>query len=228
MFEIRTSMLTSQISSKLEGVVDGFSNLKKAVISHPTSVQQFPHLSSIQCLNLVDIPIDCDDWQWLAKVKTLKEFEVSVKGADGNSGTLQVHNSKAIIKSSADTSTISTLATVMSHLPMTLTVIDSSVQEDATNPGSLNIANGEVILTCVVDFQIIAAFASILTYDRITLTKVDVSIFRINKELLRLCINGDKAELKNVKEEETLLRIMEMWENIPQNTRTEVRYRIKV
>ena len=221
-------MFTSQISSKIEGVVDGFSNLKKVVISHPKSVQQFPHLSSIHSLKLTDIPIDCDDWQWLANVKDLNEFELSVKGADGTSGTLQVHNSKANIKSSADTSTISTLATVMSHLPMTLTAIDSSVKGGATNPGSLNIANGEVILTCLVDFKIIAAFASILAYDRITLTKVDVSILGSDTEPCRLSVDCKKVELNDVKEDETLLGIVRVLGNLPEYMRKEVRFTANV
>ena len=227
MLEIRTSMLTSQISSKIEGVVDGFSNLKKLVISHPKSVQQFPHLSSIHSLRLTDIPIDCDDWQWLANVKDLNEFELSVKGADGNSGTLQVHNSKANIKSSADTSTISTLATVMSHLPMTLTAIDSSVKGGATSPGSLNIANGEVILTCVVDFKIIAAFASILAYDRITLTKVDVSILGSDTEPCRLSVYCKRAEFKDIKGNETFAAIVEVLGLLPISMRDEVGYTIQ-
>ena len=189
-------MLTSQIASNLLDVASVFSSLRKVVISQPTSVQQFPHLSSIHCLNLVDIPIDCEDWQWLAKVENLSEFELSVTGADDMSGSLQVRDNKAILKSKADIKTVSTLTDVMSHLPMTLDSIDTLLQGSAAEPGSLKISNGEATLISTADKSVIAAFAPftpILSFGGIPLTKLDMTISGSDAKSC-LFVNCDGAE----------------------------------
>ena len=215
-------MLTSQIASNLSVVASVFSSLRKVVISQPTSVQQFPHLSSIHCLNLVDIPTDCEDWQWLTKVENLSEFELSVKGADDISGSLQVRDNKAILKSKADIKIVSTLTDATSHLPMTLDSIDTLIQGSATEPGSLKISKGEATLKSTADNNVMAAFAPILALDRMVLTKVNMSIFGCDTKPCRLSVNCGRAELKDVIAEDTSLAIGKALEIIPENLRIKV------
>ena len=191
-------MLTSQISPNISDVASVFSSLRKVVISQPTSVQQFPHLSSIHCLNLVDIPIDCEDWQWLAEVENLSEFELSVKGADDMSGSLEVRDNKAILKSKADIKIVSTVTEIMSHLPMTLDSIDTLLQGSATEPSSLKIFNGEATLISTADSNVIAAFAPILAWDRMPLRAVEASISGSDTKPCNLSVNCEKAQLKDV------------------------------
>ena len=215
-------MLTSQISPNLLVVVSVFPSLRKVVISQPTSVQQFPHLSSIYCLNLIDIPMDCNDWQWLAEVENLREFELSLIGADDMFGSLQVHENKAVFKSKTDIQIVSTLAKITSHLPMKLDSIDALVQGSATEPGSLKISNGEATLISMADNSVIAAFGHILALDRMPLMKVDVSILGNDTKPCRLSLNCERVQLNNITEEETLIAIFKVLENLPESLREKV------
>ena len=215
-------MLTSQISSHLLVVVSVFPSLRKVVISQPTSVQQFPHLSSIHCLNLLDITIDCNDWQWLAEVENLSEFELSLLGADDMPGSLQVQDNKAVFKSIADIQIVSTLTKITSHLPMKLDSIDALVQGSATQPGSLKISNGEATLISMADNNVIAAFGPILALGCMPLMKVDVSISGNYTKPCRLSLNCERVQLNDITEEETLTAILKVLEILPESVREKV------
>ena len=214
-------MLTSQISPNILDVASVFSSLRKVVISQPTSVHQFPHLLSIHSLNLVDIPIDCEDWQWLAEVEDLSEFELSVKGAVDMSGSLQVRHNKAILKSIADKKIVSTLTDVMSHLPITLESIHALIQGSATEPGSIKISNGEATLISTADNSVVAAFAPILAFDGIPLTKLDVSMTGSDAKPC-LFVNCEGAELNDITEEPTVIAVAKILKYLPESMREKV------
>ena len=138
-------MITANLSSNIESAVHAFSHLQTLVISQPTSIEQFPHLTSIPCLNLLDIPFDCGDWKWLSNIKDLSDFRVSFRGIKAQLGSIHVLNNKAVLNSDDDTNTVSTLMKVMHHIPMKLATFDASITGSQEKPASLKVADSKKI-----------------------------------------------------------------------------------
>ena len=196
-------MLSPNLSSKIARAVRAFHHLEKLIISQPTAVEQFPHLSSISILKLLDIPVDCNDWQWLPRIENLSEFEISVQGTNAQSGSLHVRNRNADLNSVADVSTVSSLMKVMSHLPMELISIKVSILGTATDQASLKIDNEEVILSNVTDDNIMAVFACVLSHLNVPLTQEAGSISGSGTNPCSLSVDSKKAELIDVRNEGT-------------------------
>ena len=126
--------MESVLSTKITSAVDAFSHLTQVIISSPTKVHQFPHISSIHCLKLLSIPPDCDDWQWLEHVQCFTELHATVRGTQGDSGSIlirsnnaQANADKAEFTSVADTETVAALANILSYLPMDISKWDASI-----------------------------------------------------------------------------------------------------
>ena len=185
--------MESVLSAKIASAVAGFSHLKQVIVSYPTTVQRFPHLSSIHCLQLLSIPPDCDDWQWLQDVKSLTELHVIVRGTKGDSGSILIRTNIAEVKSPADTKTVSMLGNILSHLPFTLMKMDASITESKTR---LSVEGHQAALTHVSDTEIIAALAKILFSIRREPPKLAVSISdHGGRNYGCLNISGEKADL---------------------------------
>ena len=189
------------------------------VISQPIAVEQFPHLSSISSLNFIDIPISCKDWQWLAGIVNLRDFRVSVRGTDTQSGSLHVCQDKADLKSVADTSTVSKLITIMSHLKTKPISFNASIQGSAKEPGCLQIANDEAILKYDADIEMTASFAHILSHLPVQLRTLDSTIYGSGTIPCNLYVASNRAQLTVADEDETLLAIVDLLAYLPENMR---------
>ena len=221
-FEITNSVITSKLTSKIDSVVHAFSHLQTLIISQPTSIEQFPHLTSIPCLNLIDIPFDCADWKWLSSIRNLNEFKVSFRGTKAQLGSLHVLKNRATLNSIADTNTISTFLRVMSHLPMTCSEFDAFIPGRETELGSIKIANDKATLKMLPDNNTTAALAYILSHVRMCVSELYVSISERLGIPGELSANSERVEIKDVNDEEASLAIGKILGNIPENMRKEV------
>ena len=210
------------MSSNIESAVHAFSHLQTLIISQPTSVEQFPHLSSIPCLSLIDIPFDCTDWKCLSNMKNLSEFKVSFRGTEAQLGSLHVLNNKAVLNSIADTNTVSTLMNVMSHLLVAFIEFDAFIQGRATKLGSLKIANDKAFLKTLPDNNTTSALAYILSHLRIRVTNLDVTISGSPSKPGRLSAGNEGVEITDVNDEETSLAVVKVLGNIPESMREKV------
>ena len=74
---MKNPRLTSSLASRLKDGLQSLPLLEEVVITKPTVVNMFPHLTSIRRLKLVDLPRNCDDWDWLEFLGHLEDVEVS-------------------------------------------------------------------------------------------------------------------------------------------------------
>ena len=169
--ELHNPRLTFTLPERLSDAFNSFPRLERVIIDNPTALHCFPHPRSVQCLKLLNIPPDCDDWAWLRNVDTLTELHISIREEQEDSGGQHVH--KADRNSVASSRTASTLTKVKSHLPARL-------------------------------------------------TKLVVSVTRSGTESDRLAVNGEKARLTNVNDEETSLASALVLEGLPEDMRTKV------
>ena len=131
--EIQNARLTSTLPGRLTDAFNSLPRLETVTISDPTALHSFPHPSSLRSLKLLNIPPDCDDWQWLENVHDLSDLDVSLAGTQAGSGSLQVRLNVAEFKSVAEIKTVSVLTKILSHLPMRLKKLDVSLAGSVTN-----------------------------------------------------------------------------------------------
>ena len=112
--------------------VDALIRLEEVVISHPTEIEQLPHLTSISRLKLLNIPSNCPDWQWLENVQGLTELEVSITGANVQSKQrrsgrfiVNIHGTKAELSNIDEEETSLAMAKVAISLPENLRTVVS-------------------------------------------------------------------------------------------------------
>ena len=131
--EIQNPRLTSTLPGRLTDAFNSLQRLETVTISDPTALHSFPHPSSLRSLKLLDIPPDCDDWQWLENVQNLSDLDVSLAGTQSGSRSLQVRLDVSELKSVAEIQTVSVLIKVLSHLPMRLNKLNVSIAGNGTN-----------------------------------------------------------------------------------------------
>ena len=79
---MKNPRLTSALANRLEDGLQSLPLLEEVVITKPTVVNLFPHLTSIRRLKLADLPRDCEDWDWLENIVHLEDIEVSTCGSE--------------------------------------------------------------------------------------------------------------------------------------------------
>ena len=131
--EIQNPRLTSKLAGRLTDAFNSLPRLETVTISDPTALHSFPHPSSLRSLKLLDIPPDCDDWQWLQNVQNLSDLDVSLAGTQGGSRILHVRLDVAELKSVSEIQTVSGLIKVLSHLPMRLKKLNVSIAGSGSN-----------------------------------------------------------------------------------------------
>ena len=131
--KIQNPRLTSKLPERLTDAFNALPQLETVTISDPTALHSFPHPSSLRSLKLLNIPPDCDDWQWLENVQNLSDLDVSLAGTQGGLRSLQVRLDVAELKSVADIQTVSGLIKVLFHLPMRLKKLNVSIAGSGSN-----------------------------------------------------------------------------------------------
>ena len=158
--EIQNPRLTFTLPGRLTDAFNSLPRLETVIMRNPTALHCFPHPSSVHCLKLLNIPPDCDDWEWVRNVDTLTELHISIREEQEDSGGQQIH--KANRYSGASSRTASTLTKVMSHLPNTLIKLVVSVTRSGTSSGILTLDGDQAGLTNVNDDETSFAIAVVL------------------------------------------------------------------
>ena len=109
--------LTSDWSLQVEDLVQSLPRLNDIVISEPTQVERFPHLTTVRRLTLESIPRDCGDWDWLKDLKNLQTVDVSVKGTSTDAGCFHADNAEAKLTEIRGDDAVSLLVQVVDNLP---------------------------------------------------------------------------------------------------------------
>ena len=109
--------LTSDWSLKVEDIVQSLPRLNGIVISEPTQVERFPHLTTVRRLTLENIPTDCGDWDWLKDLNNLETVDVSVKRTSTDAGRFHAENTKAKLTEIRGDDAVSLLVHVVDNLP---------------------------------------------------------------------------------------------------------------
>ena len=161
--EIQNPRLTSTLPARLTDAINSLPRLETVTISDPTALHSFPHPSSLCSLKLLNIPPDCDDWQWLQNVQNLTDLDVSLAGYQAGSRSLQLRLDVAELKSVAEIQTVSVLITVLSHLPMRLKKLNISIAgTNGTNLLSLNVDGDVAKLTNASEEEVSLAIVKVV------------------------------------------------------------------
>ena len=115
--EIMKCRLTSSVSKRIQDSFESLPNVEIMEITAPTTVDQFPHLTTVRRLKCMGVPSDSNDWQWISKLHELSDIEVTVKGTAHYIGCLRVYDDKAEYMDISDDDAVQTLVDVSDNLP---------------------------------------------------------------------------------------------------------------
>ena len=115
--EIVECKLTSEWCTRLEECVQSLPHLNTLNITKPTTVERFPHTTTIQRLTLKSIPPGSYDWKWLRTLHNLVDIDVSVRGSTRDIGRLHVHGDKAEWIGIIEDEAVRSLMGVQDNLP---------------------------------------------------------------------------------------------------------------
>ena len=115
--EMTKCHLTSSVSKRIQYSFESLPNVEIMEITAPTTVDQFPHLTTVRRLKFMGIPSDSNDWQWISKLQELSDIKVTVKGKAQDIGCLRVYDDKAEYMDISDDDAVQTLVDVSDNLP---------------------------------------------------------------------------------------------------------------
>ena len=115
--EIMKCHLTSSVSKRIQDSFETLPDVEIMEITAPTTVDQFPHLTTVRRLKFMGVPSDSNDWQWIGNLQELSDIKVIVKGKAQDIGCLHVYDDKAEYMDISDDEVVQTLVDVSDNLP---------------------------------------------------------------------------------------------------------------
>ena len=109
--------LTSSVSKRIQDSFESLTNVEIMEITAPTTVDQFPHLTTVRRLKFMGVPSDSNDWQWIGNLQELSDIEVKVRGTAHDIGCLHVYGDKAEYLDISEDEAVQTLVDVSDNLP---------------------------------------------------------------------------------------------------------------
>ena len=133
--KIMNPLLTSTMPRRLSDGLQSLPNLKAVTIEGPPQVTALPHVATLRKLELIGLPLECQDWQWLSSILCLEEFKITFKETNQRKDNLRTGkghertkrtNSLYIYKTKAEIEGLSNdglevaLANVLDNIPLSL------------------------------------------------------------------------------------------------------------